>query len=113
MLESCKNSRQKYQAHLDAKDQEKQEESKKKEKEKEAETQEKALLGSGSKVDIIQSKIKMADAMIEDGNKSLKACLVKMVVSLFKEGQEKVEVVVKRKSELNAELEKLTKKKND
>ena len=57
----------------------------------------------GAKVDIIQSKIKMADEMIEDGNKILKACLVKMAVSLFKEGQEKVEVGVKRKSEFNAE----------
>ena len=91
-ISACQNkqkmleSHQKYQAHLDAEDQEKREESKKMEKVKEAETQEKALLEVGAKEDIIQRKIKMADAMIEDGNKILKACLVKMVVSLSKEG---------------------------
>lgn len=46
-----------------------------------------------------------------DYSKLLKACFVKLIVSLFTKGQEKVEVGVKQKSELNAEFEKSIKKK--
>ena len=43
------------------------------------------------RITIIYSKIKITDAVIGNRNKRLKACLLKIVVSLFKEEQEKVE----------------------
>ena len=58
-------------------------------------------------VDIIQSKIKMADGMIEHNS------LVKIVVFLFTEGQEKIEKDMKWKSEPNTEFKKLKKKKEE
>ena len=51
----------------------------------------------------------MSDSMIEDDNKDLNASFGKLFVSLLIEGQEKVIVNVKRKSELVTELEKLKK----
>ena len=51
-------------------------------------------------IDLIQSEIKMSCAMIEDGNKLLDAWLVKMFVSLFIEGQEKVRVDVSKNQNL-------------
>ena len=60
---------------------------------------------------MITNTIKIADEMIIEGNKLLKSCVNKMVPQLFMQGQEKVEVGLKRKSELNDELGKLENKK--
>ena len=64
-----------------------------------------------AQIDVIKGKIRMADDLIADGNKLLKACVKKMVPAIFTEGQEKVELGVKRKAELSKNLEKLSKKK--
>lgn len=53
--------------------------------------QEKTHLELEAKIGIIRSKVNMTDVVTEKVNKLFEACLLKMVVFLFKEEQEKVE----------------------
>lgn len=111
MLDSCANSRRKYQDYLDAENAKRKKESKKREEEKAVEAEKKELMEINGRIEVIESKIKLADAMVAEGNKLLKACRTKMVPALFNEGQDKVEVGVKRREELSKELHVLKKKK--
>ena len=78
---------------------------------KKAEVREEAQLEVVVTINNIQPKTNMPDAKREDGNKFLKGCLEKMVVSLIKEGKRKVKPGTKRKPEVNTGEEKLAKKK--
>ena len=50
-----------------------------------------------SKTFSIKTKLKIADNIVAEGNKLLKARTVKMVQAIFNQGQEKVEVGLKRR----------------
>lgn len=69
---------------------EKREESKNKGQGKK-QAQDKTHLELEAKIGIIRSKVNMTDAVTEKVNKLFETCLLKMVVFLFKEEQEKVE----------------------
>ena len=61
-------------------------------------------------IDVVESKLVCADNMIHEGNKLLKACVSKMNQQIFIEGQQKVEVGLKRKAELITVLDNIKKK---
>ena len=111
MLDSSANSRQKCRDYKYAQEAKKKEESKKRDDEKAHETEKNQANEIDARMEVVEGKIKLADAMVAEGNKLLKACRAKMVPALFNEGQDKVEVGVKRKEELQKELEVLKKKK--
>ena len=98
-------SGRKYQDYLDAENAKIKEETKKREEEKAVEAEKKELEEIDNRIEVIESKMKLADAMVAEGNKLLKACCTKMVPALFNEGQDKVEVNLKRKEELSKELD--------
>ena len=84
---------------------------KKKEAEKEKEAKNKRLEEIENNIRIMESKIQSAEQIIDDENKSLKACVKKMNTQIFIDGQQKVEIGLKRHSKLKAELEVAMKKK--
>ena len=111
IMESCKNSYSKYTDYLAEK---RRQESAKKvqlEKEKEEDREKKDVEELDAQIYATEGKIRMADDLIADCNKLLKACVKKMVPALFIEGQDKVELGIKRKAELRKKLETLSKKK--
>ena len=110
MLDSCAASHGSYEKFKAATAAEDLIAKKKKEEQKVADDAQKASVADDTRIKVLEHKIILSDAMIAEGNKLLKACVNKMVLSLFKEGQEKVEIGVKRKSELNEELANLRKK---
>ena len=112
MLASCASSRQRYEEYRLAEEKKKKEEAKKVEVDREVEKKRKTADEIESRISTLQVKVKLADAQIEEGNKLLKLCTKKMVLTTFQEGQEKVEVGVKRKAELSKELEELKVKKS-
>ena len=103
---------EKYEADHLAKESKAKEEAKKKEADKEFEQKKKTAGEIDSRISTLEVKMKLADGMVEEGNKLVKVCLKKMVPAIFKEGQEKVEVGLKRKAELSQELEQLKVKKS-
>ena len=107
MLQSCASSRARYQTYLDTENRKRKDETKLKEAEKEVEKKKTKAEEVDSTISTLQVKMKLADGMIEEGNKLLKACVKKMVPCILKEGQEKVEGGVKRKIELSKELSEL------
>ena len=86
MLKSCASSRESYQAYLDAEDRKRKYEAKLKEADKEVEKKKAKAEEIDSRISTLQVKVKLADGLIEEGNKLLKACVKKMVSCIFKEG---------------------------
>ena len=81
-----------------------------KEEEKAAANEKEDEIAMEAKTFAIQTKLKLADDMIDDGNKLLKACTTKMVPAIFTEGQENIELGLKRRKELEALKAKKTKR---
>ena len=113
MMESCQNSRMKYEDYKQANEKKGKQEAMSKEEEKAAASEKEKEMAMEAKSFSLQAKVKLADEMIEEGNKLLKAYAIKKVPAIFTEGQEKIEVGLKRRNELQAELEELKKTKRN
>ena len=53
------------------------------------------------------------ESVVEEGNELLKACAKKMHIPIFTQGQQKVELGLKRKSVLQKEIDTLEKRKKN
>lgn len=111
MVAKCKLSSSKYEQYKAEKDKKEKDTNKKKEAEKEKEAREKEFEEIENNIKIVESKMQSAERIIEDANKLLKACVKKINTQIFIDGQQKVEIGLKRKSKLKAELEVAMKKK--
>ena len=73
MMESCQKSRMKYEEYKQAQEKKKEQEAMSKEEEKAAANEKEDEIAMEAKTFAIQTKLKLADDMIDDGNKLLKA----------------------------------------
>ena len=103
----------KYEDYKQANEKKGKQEAMSKEEEKAAASEKEKEMAMEAKSFSLQAKVKLADEMIEEGNKLLKAYAIKKVPAIFTEGQEKIEVGLKRRNELQAELEELKKTKRN
>ena len=62
-------------------------------------------------IEAAKLRLRASDNLIDEGNTLLKACVKRMHLPTFTEGQQKVEIGVKRKAAIQNELETLEKRK--